>query len=101
MFESLFLTGILIDRVDSDGVFSSGKDRLPLEIRRAAGPVGQEHEPAVGMYMNGPCGLSRADVAGVGERIFGEQWLAAEGVVAHNPVHLELVLSLQRYQRGR
>jgi hypothetical protein len=46
------LARTLIDGKHGDRVLAAGKDPFPLELGRAAGPVGEIDEPAVGMSLS-------------------------------------------------
>ena len=62
--------------------------------------VAEVHESAVGMYVDRTGGLSRPHRARIGKRVFREEhaWVYA---VRGQPIHLQLVLTLERQEEPR
>src|SRR6266403_1242963 len=90
------LAGRLIDRKDSYGVFSAGKNLTALEIGRAGGPIGQIHKLAGGVHVDCPRDLHGPNVRWVRQSFIDEQRLGAGRAIAQFPVDLDLVLTLER-----
>src|ERR1700733_13570441 len=95
------LAGLLIDRVNGDGVFASYEHLLALVIDGVAGAVPLVNETSVGMHVNSGSLLPGVNVSGVSQAVFSKEGDGIECSVRQLLIHLELALPLQRNEDPR
>src|ERR1700704_2402812 len=88
------LTGLLVDRINRDGILAAGKYRLAFELRGGGAPVGHVHRPPIRVNVHRTRILA-SYLTGICQRLFGEQRRGAECRPVKLPIDLQLVLLLQ------
>ena len=92
--------GLLVNRVNRNGVLAAAKHPLALEIGGAATPVAQVQEAAVRVSVDRARSLA-AKTTRIRQRLLGEQRRGAERRPIELPIDLQLVLPLQRDEDER